>query len=177
MSAVERGGRVDWRSGSLTKGPCPCLWPFPPHFLPACEISVPHPSLLKRNREKSEAKINSEQEEKKSPVIFSVNCWWTLPALTAEAQGGVLLPVCVTQLRYSAADPDTWVRSGSAEGITNRWLLVPLIPYTVKQAFLENSHFNMSILRRELERRVVQLSEPPSTPHPKSLLSGPPPWN
>lgn len=57
---------------------------------------------------------------------------------------------------WSAPNPD-WARSSYPKGITNRWLLVPLIPYTVKQALLENSHSNMSILSRlELEGRPVQ---------------------
>lgn len=120
------------------------------------------------------------------PIGFPLYCWvqhrlWH-QALFAQVwvwRCTSVMLVCVTlravQDKVAQIQTLEWVRSGYAEGITNRWLLVPLIPYTVKQAFLENSHSNMSILRRELESRVVQPSDPPSTPHPKSLRSSPPP--
>lgn len=117
--------------------------------------------------------------------MFSLNCWGKTSAVTAGsvcAGLSVTLNIshaCVCYTEYcserSAANPDTWVKSGHPEGITNRWLLVPLIPYTVKQALLENSHPNIKSM--EAWKQVsptlwpqISPSSPP-TSHPSSCLT------
>ncbi len=66
-----------------------------------------------------------------------------------------------------------WPMLGSSGEITNRWLLVPLIPYTVKQALLEMSHSNMSILSPGLLKAERPLPPPHFALH-FSFSSSPP---
>lgn len=68
-----------------------------------------------------------------------------------------------------------WPTLGSSGEITSRWLLVLLIPYTVKQALLEMSHSNMSILSPGLLKAERPLSPPPFAFHFSFTSS--PPWS
>lgn len=91
------------------------------------------------------------------PFLSLPSCFYSRrPGVTVRIPAvPSVLCICVWCSEWSAPNPD-WARSSYPEGITNRWLLVPLIPYTVKQALLENSHSNMTILSRlELEGRLV----------------------
>lgn len=106
-----------------------------------------------------------KHKPEKRPTVFPLNCWATAPNsrhcllrfVCNAAHQSCLCVLPSVLLRMKCSKSRHWVRSGHPEGITNRWLLVPLIPYTVKQAFLENSHSNMSILSWwELESRAVQ---------------------
>lgn len=97
-----------------------------------------------KKRKKKEKRIPSELLQFSfnsdcSPCLLRSQCSTTHPSC-----------MCVCGCSgWRAANPDTeWVRSGHPEGITNRWLLVPLIPYTVKQASLDTSHSSVSILSR-----------------------------
>lgn len=139
---------------------------FFPYFLPLSENTLPH----KTQGQKSRAEINSvaciawikslkyilsnlaeQQRPWEQPLFAEVWVWRSTSVMAA----------CILSAVQNS------VRSGYAEGRPNRWLLVPLIPYRVKQASLENSHSNMSILRQALEGRAVQPSEPPhlTLPH------------
>lgn len=160
------------------------LWPF--SSLPSCiwnPCAAPFLTKVKDRLLKPKDQQCTSTSLKKGPIIFSLNCSCNSDSrhclLRSECNAAHQSCLCVLHwvlFRIKCSKSRHWVRSGHPEGITNRWLLVLLIPYTVKQAFLENSHSNMSILSRwELESRVVQPSDPPSTPHPKSHHCSPPP--
>lgn len=81
--------------------------------------------------------------------------------------------VCAERARCT--ETRHWPMLSSSGGITNRWLLVPLIPYTVKQALLEKSHSNMSILSPGLLK-----AERPFPPPPFAFyfsFTSSPPWS
>lgn len=165
LSALHENGRAGMgrvnkleRFRSPTKGPCPGqVSDHSPHFLPASENLF----LQKSNTDlQSQRSTVYKHKPDKRPSIFPLNCWDWHCLLRFDCNAAHQSCLCVLHwmlFRMKCSKSRHWVRSGHPEGITNRWLLVPLIPYTVKQAFLENSHSNMSILSRlELESRVVQ---------------------